>query len=441
MAIALFGIDGNQPSSSFSHSLNSADLVRLLTAAVSKSDLRDRNKRGLTPLAEAVLAGARDAAAALVSAGASVADADCRGWPLLTTTAAAGNADAVKWALKAGADVGAAGPGGVTALHAAASAASTPTIRALLDAGADVDATDADGRAPVDVLPADAPAALKSSLARTAAAKPPPAAAVTAGAFSSAASAFAALSPADRIATATRWAALDDDDALEAATAPYPTAVFTHAQHARTARHKLTIHKAVCMLHDDDDWQEWAGLDRVKAAVAAVRDDPAAVERYMRDPPTMHVLTGLKKLQAVAAVNGRHGVPFDALLTANCASSDWRAVDAETLAALRSIHDAHVAAAAAAAAEDDEVEATKAAKRVMDAFEKKNKGGGGGGGEAAASTAAPSAEQEVDTAEPSLKQRLIHTIMSAVVRALIMVALFQLVKLATAPKPAGKTEL
>ena len=406
-------------------SSNNADLVRALTAAVSKSDLRDRNKRGLTPLAEAVLAGALDAAAALMTAGASLADAQCRGWPLLSVAAAAGNADAVKWVLAARGDARAAGPGGVTPLHAAAAAACTPAVHALLQAGADVDAVDVDGRVAVDVLPAGASGELATTLARTTnSAKPPPPASVTAGAFSSASSAFAALSPADRVAAATRWAALDD--ALEAATAPYPTAAFAHAQHARTARHKLTIHKAVCMLHDDDDWQEGASLGRVKEAVDAVRRDPAAVERFLHDPTTMHVLTGLKKLQAVAAGNGRHAVPFDALLTCNCAESDWRAVDARTLAMLRSLHDAHVAAAAAAAAEEEEGPATQAAKRVMDAHEQ------GRQGDVEAAT-----DNDPTHSTLTIKQRVVDTLVRAVLQGLVAAAALWLINRVTAPNKAA----
>ena len=409
------------------HSSNNADLIRALAAAVSKSDLRDRNKRGLTPLAEAVLAGARDAAAALVAAGASLADAQCRGWPLLSVSAAAGNADAVKWVLAARGDACAPGRGGVTPLHAAASAACAPAIHALLQAGAEVDAVDDDGRAPVDVLQQGASGELTTALARTTTTtKTPPPASVTAGAFSSAASAFAALSPADRVATAARWAALDDDEALEAATAPYPTAAFTHASHARTARHRLTIHKAVCMLHDDDDWQEGAAVGRVKAAVDAVRRDPDAVERFLHDPTTMHVLAGLKKLQAVAAVNGRHAVPFDALLTSNCAERDWRSVDARTLAMLRSLHDAHVAAAAAAAAEEEEGEATQAAKRVMDAYEKKSEG------DVEAAT-----DNDPTSSTLTSKQRVVDTLVRAALQGLVVAAAVWLINRATAPNKAA----
>lgn len=430
-----------------------APLLALLTAHLGNADLNDVNKRGLTPLGEALLAGHAGAAGSLAAAGADPAPRP-RGWPLLALAAAAGNAAAVRWLLQRGADARAAGPARVTPLHAAAAAGCAPAVDALLDAGADAGAVDADGRVAADLAPAGGAASeVRARLAEAggaraaAAGKPPPASTTAAEAFATAAAAFRALSPADRVAAAARWAAAPNDAALDCAAAGHATAVFRHAIAARLARQQATIRKAVAMLHDDDDWQEWAPLARCEAAVASVRENPASVALFQSDPQIMHVLTGLRRLQAVAAANGGHKVPHDDLfadrVAAATGAASWREADAAVLASLASQHDVHVRAAAAAAAEEDEGDASRAAEAVVKAA--------GLGGRAGALPAPAAADLETSAAgilaggatapaaerEPTLLDRLKETIVAAVLRALVVAAVLWVLNTVTAPKKAG----
>ena len=129
--------------------------VSLLLGAGAKHGAR--NKRGLTPLGEAVAGGHADAAKALLAAG---ADARCGagdGYSLLHVAAGLGHARCVKLLLEAGglaADVDArGGPDGAAPLHAAAMGGAPACAEALLAAGADALAAAADGRLPADCVP------------------------------------------------------------------------------------------------------------------------------------------------------------------------------------------------------------------------------------------------------------------------------------------------
>ena len=381
-----------------------AGTVGALVDRASAADLRDRNARGLTPLGEALLGGAggapTSAATTLMASSAAVGAVDVpasHGWTLLHLAAAAGRAPAVELLLgKGGIDAktgrarnaGGAGAGAASAtppppltpLHAAALGGSAASVRALLGAGADAMALDSDGRAPADVAPAAADdvrrllaaagaavrADNKKVHAPAAAGPAGPAPSTDAGRPSEVAS-FLALPHPARLALARKWAALDDDAALGAATSAFPPSARRLAGDARELRHARAVTVAIAALHDDDDFQDGARLERVKGAVAAVRADPRAASAWAGDFEAMAVLVGLRRLQAVCASNGRLSVPFEKLVVRPGTSAAVRAEDAATLAELGELLDRHLAALVAAAGGADERTASAAAAAVLGA--------------------------------------------------------------------------
>ena len=110
------------------------------------------NKRGLTPLGEAVAAGDADCAAALVAAGADLRHRPS-GFSLLHVAAGLGQEATLKWLLERGADASdAANAEGYSPLHSAALGGSAACARQLLEAGAKPDATGADGATPAALV-------------------------------------------------------------------------------------------------------------------------------------------------------------------------------------------------------------------------------------------------------------------------------------------------
>lgn len=470
------------------------ELVKVFLKAVgggaSSELLKDKNKRGLTPLGEALLLPVSSSAEAVVGVEAAtdkdngdkspvsssqiskekvfaMADAlseasseegsSPRGWPLLHVLSAAGSAEGVEWLLLKKKDEGeeekkassstsstfvnersSEATGSLTPLHAAALGASVKVAELLIAAGAQVSAVDGAGRSPAEAFEAAFAAATKAASAAAAAkdtsatsaasfmtSAPPlplataeearklrslleissssvPSSSSSASAaakkknsdttpsssassasveafsnndngspdsfsfsFESPAATFKALPPTEQLAAARKWSQLDGDEALESATSMFSPAAFEHAKLSRGMRHARVIAQVVSSLHDDEDFQEAAKLKRVKEAVAAVRQDPSAINRFRDDPKTMDVLMGLRKLQAVCAANGRHVVPFEELVVESGERSSKRQEDEDRVAGLGKLLEDHLRAAVAAASEDDPKEAVAAADRAL----------------------------------------------------------------------------
>jgi len=204
------------------------DWLSLLSQAVATRALLDHNaklkvvnKRGLTPLGDAVAAGHAECAAALVAAG---ADESHRrgGFSLLHVAAGVGKEGTLMWLLDRGADVNdAANAEGYTPLHSAALSSDIACVRALVEAGGKLDAVGADGATPAALVNQKAKGGkelLELLGGRDAARRPAGSTAVTsqpnASSSRGARDAFAAGGPAGGPAPAAAFAAMSEPDQL-----------------------------------------------------------------------------------------------------------------------------------------------------------------------------------------------------------------------------------
>ena len=220
------------------------------------------NKRGLTPLGEAVAAGHAECAAALKASGADVRHRPS-GFTLLHVAAGLGQEATLQWLLEWGADVDdAANAEGYSPLHSAALGGSAACVRLLLEAGAKPDATGADGATPaalvnqrakggkelLEVLGGKAALKRAAGTAAVHTAASPSAAGRAADAVQDAgpAGAFLAMTEPDQLRRVRRWA--------EAPTVPadefrqvldsFQPEVRARVAEARKLLQLITIHKA-----------------------------------------------------------------------------------------------------------------------------------------------------------------------------------------------------
>ena len=240
----------------------------LLSQAVATRGLLDHNaklkvvnKRGLTPLGEAVAAGHAECAAALVAAG---ADESHRpgGFSLLHVAAGVGKEATLMWLLDRGADVNdAANAEGYTPLHSAALGGDADCVRALVEAGGKLDALGADGATPAALVNQKVKAgkellellggrdAVRRSAGSTAAAaqhSASPRGARDAGGVGPAAgpaAAFAAMSEADQIRRVRRWAEAPEDEFRQLLDGFQPE-VRSRVRDVRKLLQLIIIHKA-----------------------------------------------------------------------------------------------------------------------------------------------------------------------------------------------------
>ena len=220
------------------------------------------NKRGLTPLGEAVAAGHAECAAALVAAG---ADESHRpgGFSLLHVAAGVGKEATLMWLLDRGADVNdAANTEGYTPLHSTALGGDAACVRALVEAGGKLDAVGVDGATPAALVNQKAKggkellellggrdAVRRSEGSGGAAARPGASsrgatgeAAVVSPAAGPAA-AFAAMSEPDQLRRVRRWAEAPEDEFRQLLDGFQPE-VRSRVADVRKLLQLITIHKA-----------------------------------------------------------------------------------------------------------------------------------------------------------------------------------------------------
>ncbi|KAK9829876.1 hypothetical protein WJX72_008372 [[Myrmecia] bisecta] len=344
------------------------DVVQALLSKGAKTTVQ--NKRSLTPLAEALVAGRITTAELLVQQGkASVSDRP-RGWSLLHLAAGLGQAASVKFLITHGADAtDDVNEERITPLHCAALAGSAACAQALIKQGASLTAAAADGRLPVDCLAskgADKDLAKLLHVPDSKRAKLPQRGQQAAGigskalaAPSSGPAAFKALSHQQQVAKMERWIALDDAELAKTLSGFLEEAKKRVAE-ARTIHQVLQIHKAMIILHEDDDFQAHAPEAATRAAIEDVRGHPERAERYSDKPAIMDVLLKLRRFQAVITANGRHQVPIDKLLVGS--EKDVADADAQRTQGMRSMLANAINVAIAAASADSEQDAKRAAE-------------------------------------------------------------------------------
>ena len=242
----------------------------MLTQAVTTRALLDHNaklkvvnKRGLTPLGEAVAAGHAECAAALVAAG---ADESHRpgGFSLLHVAAGVGREATLMWLLDRGADVNdAASAEGYTPLHSAALGGDAACVQALVEAGGKLDAVGADGATPAALVNQKAKGgkellellggrdAARRPAGSTAAAATQPSASsrgtrdvdAVSGPAAGPAAAFAAMSEPDQLRRVRRWAEAPEHEFRQLLDGFQPE-VQSRVADVRKLLQLITIHKA-----------------------------------------------------------------------------------------------------------------------------------------------------------------------------------------------------
>ncbi|EIE20348.1 hypothetical protein COCSUDRAFT_83548 [Coccomyxa subellipsoidea C-169] len=326
--------------------------------------IADRNKRGLTPLGEAVAAGRADIAKSLVTkGGADVLDRP-KGWSLLHLAAAMGHDSCVTYLLSCNVPVNDVdNPEALSPLHCAALADSVPCAKLLLGAKADPALAASDGRLAFDCAP-EKSEALRKLLKTSAASKPAKASSsVQTEKELTPVEAFAALSAAEQAARVHRWADIEDDTKLDAAVTNLPQEVRKQVSDLRTTIQILKIQRAINNLHDDDDFQKDASEARMPEVVNDVRLNAAALQKYQDDTTVMHVLNKLRRFQMVIAANGHHKVPFEDLIVAGLVG--WKEKDQNRVRGMKIMIERQTAAAAAAACAPSEEAAKKAAEAEL----------------------------------------------------------------------------
>ncbi|KAK9842348.1 hypothetical protein WJX81_007989 [Elliptochloris bilobata] len=341
------------------------EMLGALVAAVGRAGGRARNKRGLTPLGEAVAAGHAAAAELLATQGGGDVRDRPRGWSLAHLAAALAHPAALAVLLRHSAPAADADNAeALTPLHCAALASSAECVQMLLDAGADRAAAAADGRVPRDCALVSN-SGLRERLATSAAPRPAARASGKAPAApASPAEAFKALGEAEQARRVDRWATLDDPGARARVADGLPREILRRIEDLRTTHQILAIQRAINELHEDEDFQRDATLPHVRAAVDDTRGHGERLERYASDAVVMDVMAKLRRFQMVIAANGHHQVPFEDLLVGG--TPGWQAKDEQRVRGMKIMAARQTRAAVAAATADSEEAAKSAADAEID---------------------------------------------------------------------------
>ncbi|KAK9901337.1 hypothetical protein WJX75_007413 [Coccomyxa subellipsoidea] len=326
--------------------------------------IADRNKRGLTPLGEAVASDRAGIAKALVTKGGADVLDHPKGWSLLHLAAAMGHDSCVNYLLGCNVPVDDVdNPEALSPLHCAALSDSVPCAKLLLAAKADPALSASDGRLAHDSA-TEKSEALRKLLKTSCAAKPAKNASVAPSEKElTPAEAFAALSTAEQAARVHRWAEIEDDAKLDKAVAGLPQEVKKQVSELRTTAQILKIQRAINDLHDDEDFQQDASQARMPEVVNDVRLNAAAIQKYEDDATVMHVLNKLRRFQMVIGANGHHKVPFEDLIVAGLVG--WKEKDQNRVRGMKLMMERQTRAAAAAACAASEEAAKKAAEAQL----------------------------------------------------------------------------
>eukprot|EP00884_Botryococcus_braunii_P012023 jgi/Botrbrau1/20821/Bobra.0156s0048.1 len=306
------------------------EIVELLVKGGAKATVNEVNKRGLSPLGEAISQGHSKIAEFLIRQGADVHTL-AHQWTMLHIAAGLGQAMMIPTLVSAGLDVNDQDNiEEVSPLHAAALGGSWPSAQALLKANADKGLLDSAQRTAFNRAPKGAewkPLFAPQAKAARPAAKPKDPGPV------SEADKFKALSQEEKLARAAGWVGLEPGAKLDKVAADFGPSVREAILEAQKAQQFYRITQAITELHDDDDFQRLAVRPGMQDIINELRQSGDAVVKYQSDADIMEVLSKLRRFQMIVRANGRHQIPFEMLLVGK--EVDWKALDVARLTAMK----------------------------------------------------------------------------------------------------------
>lgn len=337
-----------------------------------------KNKMGMTPAAESLIAGHIEAFETMLKWNATidVSDSMPGGYSLLHIVAGLGKAESLERLLQFNTIDSNQMCRGTSPLHSAVIGGDPTCVRLLLRAGADMFALDANGQTVLDVLPSDKSNTVKGEKIRTllqdvaaSTEKTSSVQQVMKGDFQEEEKTFKDLPVDQKISKIKRWSNLPQDSVKEVLP-NFPEEV-QEAVHERLLAVKqlqcaINIHKAMSALHDDDDFQSDASKAYVAEAIDALRSRPDRYEEFSSDPTIVAVLAKLRLAHAVVQANGQRTLSLDDVLVQK---TGWQRQDEERLKDLEKKQDSIVMSIAILGGEpsDESLESKEMKERNDDA--------------------------------------------------------------------------